>query len=184
LPYLLPIVVVGLVWNWIYHPLYGVLNSFLELMGLGSLTRGWLADGDTALYAVLGAAIWSAFDSSLSCCSPAFRVSTRMWSMLPRSTALTGCSEPVRGDPRNSARVDTGGLDHAHRRVHVIDFIIVMTNGGSGNRTSVLGFYAYNQAFQRNSVGYGTAVSILITVLSLIAAVAFIKLREGGCERG
>ena len=60
----------------------------------------------------------------------------------------------------------------------LIDFILVMTNGGPGNRTSVLGFYAYNQAFQRNSVGYGTAVSILITVLSLIAAIAFVKLRE------
>ena len=94
LPYLLPIVVVGLVWNWIYHPLYGVLNSFLELMGLDSLTRGWLADGDTALYAVLGQPSGVLSDSSPSRCSPAFRVSTRMWSMLPQSTEPTGCNGP------------------------------------------------------------------------------------------
>jgi raffinose/stachyose/melibiose transport system permease protein len=185
LPYLLPIVVVGLVWNWIYHPLYGVLNSFLEFMGLDSLTRGWLADGDTALYAVLGAAIWSSFgfvtvllfaglQSVNTDVVDAAAIDGANWLQRARYVVIPAIA-PVLTLVTSITLI--GGFA-------VIDFIIVMTNGGPGNRTSVLGFYAYNQAFQRNSVGYGTAVSILITVLSLVAAVAFIKLRERGRERG
>jgi ABC-type sugar transport system permease subunit len=179
LPYVLPIVVVGLVWNWIYHPLFGVLNTFLESVGLDSLTRGWLADGDTALLAVLAAAIWGAFGFV--------------------TVLLFAGLQSVDTDMVDAAAIDGANWLQRARYIviptiapvltlvtsitiiggfAVIDFILVMTNGGPGNRTSVLGFYAYNQAFQRNSVGYGTAVSILITVLSLIAAVAFVKLRE------
>ena len=38
----LPLVVVGLVWQWIYHPLYGIVNKALEGVGLGELPAdGW-----------------------------------------------------------------------------------------------------------------------------------------------
>src|ERR671916_2079974 len=58
LPFVLPLVVVGIVWQWIYHPLFGILNKVLDGVGLEELSRGWLADPHTALYAVLIAAIW------------------------------------------------------------------------------------------------------------------------------
>jgi raffinose/stachyose/melibiose transport system permease protein len=179
LPYVLPIVVVGLVWNWIYHPLFGVLNTFLESVGLDSLTRGWLADGDTALLAVLAAAIWGAFgfvtvllfaglQSVDTDMVDAAAIDGANWFQRARYIVIPSIA-PVLTLVTSITII--GGFA-------VIDFILVMTNGGPGNRTSVLGFYAYNQAFQRNSVGYGTAVSILITVLSLIAAIVFVKLRE------
>src|SRR3712207_5838548 len=60
LPFVLPLVVVAIVWQWIYHPLYGIVNTILEGVGLEGLSRGWLADPHTALYAVLIAAIWGA----------------------------------------------------------------------------------------------------------------------------
>ena len=64
LPFVLPLVVVGIVWQWIYHPLFGILNKVLDGVGLESLSRGWLADPHTALYAVLIAAIWGQPDSA------------------------------------------------------------------------------------------------------------------------
>ena len=60
LPFVLPLVVVAIVWQWIYHPLYGIVNTVLDSVGLEGLSRGWLADPHTALYAVLIAAIWGA----------------------------------------------------------------------------------------------------------------------------
>ena len=36
LPFVLPLVVVGIVWQWIYHPLFGVLSSLLNAVGLDS----------------------------------------------------------------------------------------------------------------------------------------------------
>src|SRR4028119_56315 len=43
LPFVLPLVVVGIVWQWIYHPLFGILNSVLASAGLDPRSRGWPA---------------------------------------------------------------------------------------------------------------------------------------------
>ena len=56
LPAMLSLVVVGVMWAAIYNPLWGALNSGLESVGLGSLTRAWLGEQGTALYSVIGAA--------------------------------------------------------------------------------------------------------------------------------
>src|SRR2546423_1809393 len=61
LPVILPSVVQGIIWGWIYNPIFGVLNSILEAVGLGQFTTGWLGNPDTALYAVLAAAVWATF---------------------------------------------------------------------------------------------------------------------------
>src|SRR5215212_4521049 len=64
LPFILPGVVIGIVWTWIYDPANGWLNRALGAIGLESLQRGWLGDPSLALYAVLATAIWaySVFD--------------------------------------------------------------------------------------------------------------------------
>ena len=49
--------VTGLFWRVLYQP-DGPINRVLGALGLGGLERQWLADPDTALYAVLVAAVW------------------------------------------------------------------------------------------------------------------------------
>ncbi|MBI4432909.1 MAG: sugar ABC transporter permease [Candidatus Omnitrophica bacterium] len=61
LPPVLSGIVVGLIWNWIYDGNYGLLNHFLEFIGLGDLTRAWLADANTALLAVAVIHMWKGF---------------------------------------------------------------------------------------------------------------------------
>jgi raffinose/stachyose/melibiose transport system permease protein len=60
----------------------------------------------------------------------------------------------------------------------VFDIIYVMTGGGPGNASEVLATYTYTTAFQQNQAGYGSALAMLITVLSLVSAVVFVRLRE------
>lgn len=50
-------VAIALVWKWIFHGDYGILNSFLKLFGIEG--RSWLTDPKTALYVVMIVAIWS-----------------------------------------------------------------------------------------------------------------------------
>ena len=57
LPFILSLVVVAIAWQWIFHPLFGPLNKLLDSVGLEQLSRGWLGDPTTALYAVLISAI-------------------------------------------------------------------------------------------------------------------------------
>jgi raffinose/stachyose/melibiose transport system permease protein len=181
IPYILPVVVVGLVWQWIYHPLWGPLNKVLDGLGLESVSRGWLGDPKTALYAVLGSAIWGAtafttmvlyagLQSVNTDLVDAAAVDGANWWQRARYVVIPAIAPVL---TLVTAVTLIGGFA-------VIDYILVMTGGGPGTSTETLGFYAYKQGFQLNSIGYGSAVSLVMTILTLIAAVVFVKLRERG----
>lgn len=179
LPFVLPLVVAGIVWQWIYHPLFGIVNKILDGVGLDGLSRGWLADPHTALYAVLIAAIWgysgfcflvlhaalqsvdmSTVEAAMIDGAGWFR---RSWSIIvpqiaPQITMVTAVTL-------------IGGFA-------VFDIVYVMTGGGPGGATEVLATYTYKTAFQQNEAGYGSALAMLITVLSLVSAVVYVRLRE------
>ena len=57
-PCVLPLVAIASIWGWLYNPQYGAINSFLRLIGLGSLAQPWLGQDSTALAAVMVPAIW------------------------------------------------------------------------------------------------------------------------------
>jgi ABC-type sugar transport system permease subunit len=61
---------------------------------------------------------------------------------------------------------------------NVFDMIFVMTGGGPANATEVIATYTYKEAFTQNNVGYASTLALVMTVISLIASVAFIKFRE------
>ena len=52
--------IVGILFQYVYNPRYGLLNTTLEAMGLDSLTRTWLGDPSTILWAIAFVAIWAA----------------------------------------------------------------------------------------------------------------------------
>jgi ABC-type sugar transport system permease subunit len=179
LPVILPAVVIGIVWGWIYHPLFGSLNEFLKAVGLGGLARGWLGDPNLALIAVLVAAIWATFG----------------FVVVMFLAGLQGVDLEL----VDAARVD--GANALQRTRHVIlpqiapvftfvltitligafsvfDIIYVMTRGGPGTATEVMAGYAYKMAFSRNYAGYGAAVSMVIALISLVLAVVMLRLRE------
>jgi raffinose/stachyose/melibiose transport system permease protein len=60
----------------------------------------------------------------------------------------------------------------------VFDIIYVMTGGGPGNASQVLATYTVRSAFEQNQAGFGSALAMLMTGLSLIATVVFVRLRE------
>ena len=49
---MLPMVVVGYLWIFVYNPEFGLVNSLLRLAGLEAWTRVWLGDPKTALIAI------------------------------------------------------------------------------------------------------------------------------------
>jgi len=61
LPPVLSEIVVGLVWRWIYDGNYGLLNYWLQNIGLGRLVRDWLSDPNTALTCVAIIHSWKGF---------------------------------------------------------------------------------------------------------------------------
>ncbi|WP_210479334.1 carbohydrate ABC transporter permease [Naasia sp. SYSU D00948] len=179
LPYILPTVAVGVVWGWIYDPIRGWLNAALRGIGLGGLATGWLGNPDTALYAVLATAVWTATGFVF--------------------VVLLSSLQNVDSELLDAARMD--GANGAQRVWYVVlpqimpvflmiltltlvggfsvfDIIFVMTGGGPANATEVLGTYAYSSAFQLNRISYGTALALVISVLAIPFAVALNRLQR------
>jgi ABC-type sugar transport system permease subunit len=178
-PYILPQVAVGVVWGWIYDPTRGWLNRGLEVIGLGSLSTGWLGNPDTALYAVLGTAVWatsgfvfvillSALRNVDSDLVDASRIDgagafARLWSViLPQIMPVFLMVTTI---------TLVGGFS-------VFDIVFIMTGGGPAGATEVLGTYAYSNAFQLNRISYGTALALVITVMAIPFAVWLNRLQR------
>ena len=179
LPFVLPLVVVGIVWQWIYHPLFGIVNTVLDSVGLEGLSRGWLADPHTALYAVLIAAVWgqtgfcflilhaSLQNVDMSTVEAAL-IDGANWFQRARSIVIPQIAPQL---TMVTAVTLIGGFA-------VFDIIYVMTRGGPGSASEVLATYTVRSAFEQNLAGFGSALAMLMTVLSLVSAVIFIRLRE------
>ena len=61
---------------------------------------------------------------------------------------------------------------------NAFDLVFVMTGGGPGNATELIATYTYRQAFMHSEVGYGASLSMVMTILSLVVTLVFIRLRE------
>jgi raffinose/stachyose/melibiose transport system permease protein len=179
LTFIFPLVVVAIVWGWIFHPLYGPLNKLLDSIGLEQISRGWLGDPNTAIYAILISAI-------------------------PGATGLIVVILFAALQNVDVSQVEAGMIDGANwfqRSWYIVipqlapvitmvtaitliggfavfDNVFVMTGGGPGHASEVLATYTYQLAFQQSQVGYGSTLAVLMTVLTLVSAVIFVRLRE------
>lgn len=183
MPQVLSPVIIGIVWGWIYNPLFGILNVGLERIGLEHLARGWLGDPQWALYAVLIAAMWAEtgfvfvvflaglqnvnrdlIEAATLDGANAWR---RFWDVtLPQMANVVTVV---------AALLLIGGFS-------VFDIIFVMTGGGPANSTDVIATYAYTEAFVQNNVGYAATLTLVITAITLGASFIFIRWRERGEE--
>jgi len=175
-PAVLPMVAVGAIWGWLYNPQYGAINEVLRAIGLGGLAQPWLGQDATALAAVIVPAIW------LSTGFP----------MLLYLAALQGIPK----DLYEAATVDGAnrwkqfwnitmpGLFQAHLIVvalsliasfKVFDLIYVMTYGGPGSTTQVIGTYMYANVFQYYRAGYGMALAVSITIVAIIVSIPYVR---------
>jgi raffinose/stachyose/melibiose transport system permease protein len=183
MPVVLSPVVVGIIWGWIYSPIFGILNRGLEAVGLGSVARGWLGDPTWALYAVLCTAIWNYFgfcfvilfaglqNADMELFDAAKIDGAGSWRQLVNVTL------PQLQNVLTMAVVYTliGGFN-------VFDIVFVMTGGGPANLTELIATYTYKKSFMENQVGYGASLTMLMTVLSLVTSGVFLGLRERGAR--
>lgn len=60
-PWVMPAVVTAVIWRWLYHSEFGVVNQVFGPLGLFPEKENWLGDPTTALWAVMVANIWRGF---------------------------------------------------------------------------------------------------------------------------
>src|SRR3954447_19316815 len=181
MPQVLSSVVIALIWSWIYNPIFGILNKTLDRLGLENVSRGWLGDTTYALYAVLGAAIWA----EVGFVFVVFLAGLQNVSKdLLEAATLDGANIWQRfwdiTVPQLANVITVIGALLLIGGFNVFDIIFVMTGGGPNNATEVIGTYTYTEAFTQNRIGYAATLSLVMTVISLIASFIFIRFRERG----
>lgn len=181
LPQVLPLAVTGIVWGWILHPGYGALNSILDTVGLGSLARNWLGDEAYALYTVMAVMVWVQigypivmFMAGLQRVDPELYEAADLdgagwWQRFSRIAI-----HQIR--PEISVVLITTTI----AALKIFGQIFVLTRGGPGNATLVPSYFAYQNYFERANVGYGSAISTVLTVLIVLLTFLFLRVQARG----
>jgi raffinose/stachyose/melibiose transport system permease protein len=183
LPYVLSLVVVGVVWRWIYSPTRGPLNQTLESIGLGALARPWLGDFDFALPAVGFVGTWVQYGfvtvlmiAGVQKIDEQLYEAARLDGANPfqqfRNVTLPGL--------RNEITVALVFTLIASFRI--FDLIFVLTKGTPAFKTSTLSFLVYQNAFVERDLGYAAAMVVILTGIILAISVFVVRFRERGGE--
>jgi raffinose/stachyose/melibiose transport system permease protein len=179
LPQILPAAVTGIVWAWILQPDWGVVNYVLKSLGLSSLTRSWLGDPATALLAVMVVIIWVQIGYPVVIFMAALQ---RIEPELLEAASMDGASwmqkfyyitiHLIR--PEIMVVIVTTTI----YTLKIFGQVYVLTSGGPGNATSVPAYYAYKNFFETQRVGYGSAISLVETIIIVVLTIIFINIQS------
>jgi multiple sugar transport system permease protein len=177
LPMISTPVAVGLIWALMMDPNLGVLNYFLQTLGLGRSL--WLADSHLVVPALALVDIWQ-------------------WTPLVSLIMLAGL-QTMPDEPFEAARIDGASPWQVFRFItwpilqpavfaaltlrlidalKTFDIIEVMTQGGPGSASETLNVYAYRTGFEFLKVGYTAALLTLLLIIVAVVAVSVNLLRR------
>jgi len=180
LPWIIPGVVVALIWEFIYQPNYGLLNDILSRAGLMTERIAWLANPSLAMPAVILANIWRGV--------PFFAI------------MLLAGLQAIPGELYEAARMDGASVLQRFRFVtlpmlkpiivvatatrvvwtfNYADLIFVMTSGGPANATQITSTYTLLQAYSNLDFGYAATLSVTLLLIMLAFTVLFLRLTRG-----
>lgn len=149
---------------------HGPLNEGLRHLGLGFLAHAWLADTNTALWALMAVNVWGQFGigvllylAGMASIDPelyeAGRLDGASWWQTHRLISLPLLA-PV---TRFWAILVTIAVFTSQ-----FALVLTLTNGGPGNATLVLEYYIYRAAFTSGELGYASAVGLVLLCLVVV----------------
>lgn len=176
IPWALPSVVIALMWVWIYDANFGVLNDFMLRLGLITRSIPWLADPDTALYAIVLTLTWQGFPFFAVMILAALQGIPRSYYEAAEIDGATKFRQFWHITlPGISGVLMTALLLRLIWVANSIDVIFVMTGGGPGYSTYTLPLYAFTKARTGLDYGYGSALAVCFTVLLLGFVVVYLR---------
>ena len=176
---ILPVIVVGLLWQLIYQPSIGLIDQVLYSTGLERLSHIWLGEQQTAMIAVIMVSQWQWTGYIMALFMVAIAaIPTDLYEAL----SLEGANRvqqfwyiTVPGVRESTLILSIITIINAFK---VFDIVWVMTAGGPNHASEVLGTYMYRSAFRNDVAGYGSAIAVVIFVIALVIGVAQIRLQR------
>jgi len=170
LPSVTPTVAIAMVWMLIFNPGFGIVNIALRKLGMEGLN--WLADMRWALFCVMLLGIWRRMGFNfLNYLAALQNVSESLY----ESAEIDGANGFEKFlyitlpmvKPTTIMLLILGVIDS----FMVIDQILILTGGGPGGSTEVIGQFMYTTAFRLAKLGYGSAISVVMFLIIMIFTV-------------
>lgn len=175
LPWLVPMVVSGIVWRRILDQDTGVLNTFLGTLGLDGSTP-WLTSPDMALLSVILVNIWIGIPFNMVILYGGLQEVPKE---LYEASALDGASAwrtfrsvtlPLL-KPVITVVLVLGFMS----TVKILDLILALTDGGPADATQTLGTLTYQNSFVELDFGAGAVVGNVLILISAVFAVFYLR---------
>ncbi len=176
LPICLSPIIIGIIWVWLYSPKLGIVNIFLRAIGQDHLATAWLANPNTALYAVFVAWAWQ--QTGLN--------------MVIFLAGLTSVPTPL----VEAAKVDGANYWQTLRQVVIpmlrpatvvvfaltainalksFEVIWVMTMGGPFNKSDTLAVFMYSESFRKFKMGYGSSAAVVLFLMTMVIIALYFR---------
>ena len=182
-PVILPGAVVSLLWVNMLSPNFGLINVWLERLGLGFLARGWLGDPATAMNTVMAVNTWKFLGMTVTFYIVAMLAIPKE---VVESAKIDGAS---RGRmlwsiffPLLKGITEVNFILSLIGGLKAFDLIYMMTGGGPGDSTTVLGIMVYRRAFLSFKFGEAITMGILLFIIIMVLTLISRRLmanREG-----
>ncbi|MFN3860285.1 MAG: carbohydrate ABC transporter permease [Roseateles sp.] len=179
-PYAMSFVATGLVWQWVLNPESGLQNAVRQL-GWSDFTFDWIVDQDMVIYTVVIAGTWQGAGLVMALMLAGLRgIDDEIW----KAARLDGIpSWRVYLSivlPMLAPTLATVFTLLAVGVVKVFDTVVAMTQGGPGIASDVPAKFIMDHLFSRANLGLASAgaVMLLLTVLALVAPLAYVRSRQ------
>lgn len=173
LPFITPMIVIGVVWEWIFDPNIGLLNHILHLH------INWLYDTHFAMPALIIVSVWKLigynmviFLSSLSGISQSMFEAAKIDGATPFQTFKNVTI------PLLSPSIFFVVIITAISSFQVFDLIYLITQGGPLDSTNVLVYAIYKNAFEYFNVGKASAIAYVLFFIILVLTLVQWSLRK------
>lgn len=175
-PLAVSLIVTGVAWRWIFNPDLG-LENFLHGLGFTGVNVNWLAQGETAMYAVILASIWQSSGFYMALMLAGLKgISDEIWSAARLDGVSTWRVYIEIIVPMMKFTFLTCAILLSLGVIKAYDIIVAMTNGGPGQSTWVPAYFTINAMTQRGNLGYASAAATMMLVITLLVFLPLVAL--------
>ncbi|MBG9980381.1 sugar ABC transporter permease [Facklamia sp. DSM 111018] len=171
-PHVTAIVSIALIFTWIMDTENGILNWFLQLIGLEPI--GWLTDSKVALNSVIIVAVWKGIGYyTLIMMSSVTNLPQNIYEAcsidnIPKHKVLRRITLPLL-----SPTIFFIIIVALINSIQVFGTINIMTQGGPANSTTTLVYYLYEQTFKFSDIGGAAATGIILLLFLMILSILY-----------
>jgi glucose/mannose transport system permease protein len=183
-PLAVSLIVTGVAWRWILNPQLG-LEKFLHNLGFEGASFNWLADPQTAMYAIILASIWQSSGFYMALMIAGLKgINSEIWS----AARLDGVSfwrlylEII--VPMMKFTFLTCAILLSLGVIKAYDIVVAMTNGGPGQSTWVPAYFTINALSQKQNLGYASAAAVMMLVITALVFLPLVGLTAWQQRKG